>query len=413
MRDAEIVKLRDVASRVVSRNSVGNANVLTISAAHGFVSQENYFSRRVASSNLSQYYLVRKGDFAYNKSYSVGWPAGVVRRLQGHAEGVVSPLYICFRPDSRRVDPSFLQYYFDSGILNDDILWIAKEGARNHGLLNVGVEDFFDLSLRLPSLPEQRRIAEVIAEIDAQISTARAVLQKREMAQSGLLAKLFESGLHLGRGSIQSAIGELPSGWKVLPISEVCEVGSGSTPSRAEGELFFSPSGVPWVKTLDLNEGVISVTQECVTEIALQSFRMRTYRPGTVLLAMYGGWGQIGRTAMLGCPAAVNQALSALEVKEGVKVLPEFLHLALQHGRLRWRKMGASTRKDANITKSDVEAFLIPIPEIHEQDQITRIMADLSHQKLEGDAFLAKLQLLKRSAMVDLFSGQVRVPCAV
>lgn len=412
MRDVAQVKLRDVASRVTTRNSVANTNVLTISAAHGLVSQEKYFNRRVASADLSLYYLLREGDFAYNKSYSAGWPVGVVRRLERDEEGVVSPLYICFRPDPSRVDPSYLQYYFDSGMLNEDILWIAKEGVRNHGLLNVGVEDFFNLPLNLPPLPEQRRIVEILDEVDAQILTTRAILQKGDQAQAGMLEQLFRDGTLPDRRRIQSTVGEIPSDWDLLPVSEVCEVRSGSTPLRAEGDLYFSPSGTPWVKTLDLNEGVISSTQESVTDIALQSSNMRVYPPNTVLVAMYGGWGQIGRTAILGCSAAVNQALSALEIKQDAKLLPEFLLLALQHGRLRWRKVGASTRKDANVTKSDVEAFLIPVPGLAEQEQITRIMADLFRQRSEGDRMLAKLELVKKSTMDDLLAGKVYIPAS-
>ncbi len=408
MRDVTQVKLRDVASRVAIRNSVGNTNVLTISAAHGLVSQEDYFNRRVASADLSQYYLLGEGDFAYNKSYSAGWPVGVVRRLERYETGVVSPLYICFRLDTSRVDSSYLQYYFDSGMLDEEILWIAKEGVRNHGLLNVGVEDFFDLTLNLPPLTEQRRIAEILYEVHAQIHATRTILQKRNQAHEGMLQQLFRAGTLPDCRRTQSTIGEIPFHWNLLPISAVCEVSSGSTPLRAEGDLFFSPSGTPWVKTLDLNEGVITSTQEGVTDIALQSSNMKVYPPKTVLVAMYGGWGQIGRSAILGRSAAVNQALSALKIKPISTVLPEFLLLALQHGRMRWRKVGASTRKDANITKSDVEDFLIPVPGLDEQEQITRVMADLSRQRDEGDRLLAKLALFKKSTMNDLLAGKVR-----
>jgi type I restriction enzyme S subunit len=410
MRDFTNIQLRDVVSRVAVRNTAGNTNVLTISAVHGLVSQEKFFNRRVASEDLSQYYLLRDGDFAYNKSYSEGWPAGVVRRLERYAAGVVSPLYICFRPNCDVVDPSYLQHYFNSGVLNDDILRIAKEGVRNHGLLNVQVEDFFDLSLNLPPLAEQRRITDILDEVDVHIDATKDVLEKSDNIWRGSARRLFRDGVLSNRELKQSEVGEIPNSWSVARISEICEVGSGTTPYRAERDLYYSPSGTPWVKTLDLNEGILKSTEEHVTGAALYNFRMHVYPARTVMVAMYGGWAQIGRTACLGVPAAVNQAVCALEVKDEAQVFPEYLMFALQQGRRRWRRVGASTRKDANITKGDVEDFLVPIPGFVEQERIAEIMLDLSRQVRKNASLLQRLALFKNSLMSELLTGKVRGP---
>src|SRR5690606_17078293 len=147
-------ELHQVAERVTTRNASRNNNVLTISAQHGLVSQSEFFNRRVASADLRNYYLIERGDFAYNKSYSSGYPFGVMRRLERYGVGVVSPLYICFRPDSERTDSNFLAHYFEAGILEEGLGLVAKEGIRNHGLLNVAVGDFFGLQIAVPPLPE-------------------------------------------------------------------------------------------------------------------------------------------------------------------------------------------------------------------------------------------------------------------
>ncbi|MFF0969986.1 restriction endonuclease subunit S [Streptomyces sp. NPDC003703] len=417
MRDTDVnaplaewrtVKLRDIAARVATRNTMGNANVLTISAAHGLVSQEEFFNRRVASADLSQYYLLSKGDFAYNKSYSDGWPVGVVRSLERYDAGVVSPLYICFRPDPTVVHSSFLQHYFNAGVLDDDIQWIAKEGVRNHGLLNVGVEDFFNLTVKLPPPVEQQRIAEILDEVDAQITATRALLKKEESIQRGSIELLFKSGLLSDRELRQSPLGELPEPWGVASISDICSVGSGTTPPRSEADLYYSRSGTSWVKTLDLNEGILWSTDEQVTASALRNLNLRVYPKSTVLVAMYGGWAQIGRTALLGVPAAVNQAVCALEVKDVDRVLPAYLMAALQQGRIRWRSVGVSTRKDANITKGDVEKFLVPIPELDEQRRIAEIVSDISQRVNQGLGLIRRLELFKKSVLGDLAAGRVR-----
>ncbi|MEV7371010.1 restriction endonuclease subunit S [Streptomyces sp. NPDC090301] len=389
----DILKLRSERTHSVP-------TLLSVTASRGVIRQSDSGRRDSSSADKALYWDVHPGDAVYNTMRMWQGVSGVA--TEG---GIVSPAYTVCEP-MENVTSGFLRW-----LLKDPRL-VAKFLNRSQGLVsdtwNLKYSEFKKIEIHLPPLSEQHRITEVLDAVDMQIKTARYILQKRSMAHTGMLDQLFSTGVHADRKPTHTPVGEIPSNWETLPVSELCEVRSGSTPSRSEGELYFSSTGTPWVKTLDLNEGVVNSTQERVTDIAREVSNMRTFPPGTVLVAMYGGWGQIGRTAVLGCPATVNQAISALRVKPDAKVLPEFLLLALQHGRSRWRRVGASTRKDANITKSDVEEFLIPIPDPAEQEAITRIMADLSTLRYEGERVIAKLDLFKRSTMADLLSGTVR-----
>ena len=167
--------LDSVFERVARKNAAGNANVLTISSEHGLIGQREYFNKSVASADLSGYTLLRRGEFAYNKSYSAGYPMGAIKSLLTGDAGVVSSLYLCFRlrPD---VESSFdfFRHHFEIGLLNEGIGGIAQEGARNHGLLNVSIGDFFRLRLHVPDSDEQRAIAVAINTAEAQ---ERAQLQ--------------------------------------------------------------------------------------------------------------------------------------------------------------------------------------------------------------------------------------------
>lgn len=177
------VDFDQVFERVARKNSTANDNVLTISGEHGLISQREFFNKSVASADLSGYTLLRRGEFAYNKSYSSGYPMGAIKPLMAYDAGVVSSLYLCFRlrPD---VEASFdfFRHYFESGMLNEGIGGIAQEGARNHGLLNVGIGDFFKLRLHVPGADEQRSIADVIntAEAEERLQTQRLNLLRSE-----------------------------------------------------------------------------------------------------------------------------------------------------------------------------------------------------------------------------------------
>jgi type I restriction enzyme S subunit len=185
-----ICKLRDISERIVQKNSDNNQNVLTISAQFGLISQLEFFNKSVSAKDVSGYYLLMQNDFAYNKSYSSGYPMGAIKRLNRYEKGIVSTLYICFR-FKETVNVDFIEQYFESGIQNSEIENIAQEGARNHGLLNVGINDFFSIEINLPSLREQKQIAEILCSIDKKKQNEKAILDQLEKQKRYLLQQMF------------------------------------------------------------------------------------------------------------------------------------------------------------------------------------------------------------------------------
>lgn len=182
----------EVFERITRKNNVGEQNVLTISGQHGLISQREFFNKNVASENLQGYTLLEKGDFAYNKSYSAGYPVGAIKPLLAYKSGVVSSLYICFRIRSDvEAEADFFRHYFEAGMLNDAITGIAQEGARNHGLLNVSVKDFFKLKLRVPEIESQRKIAAVLNTAESEERCIGQQLAKLKKEKRALMADLL------------------------------------------------------------------------------------------------------------------------------------------------------------------------------------------------------------------------------
>ena len=188
--DWEELRLRDVADRVIEKNKENNLNVLTISAQHGLISQLEYFNKSVSAKDVTGYYLLHENDFAYNKSYSNGYPMGAIKRLKKYDKGVVSTLYICFR-FKENVSNEFFEHYFEMGLQNVEIEQVAQEGIRNHGLLNVGVNDFFNINLHVPSFQEQTKIAFFLSAIDEKINHCTKQIEKTSEWKKGLLQKMF------------------------------------------------------------------------------------------------------------------------------------------------------------------------------------------------------------------------------
>lgn len=186
------VEFDQIFERITRKNTVDNQNVLTISGQHGLISQREFFNKSVASDNLQGYTLLERGDFAYNKSYSNGYPVGAIKPLLAYEAGVVSSLYICFRfKPGIDADADFYRHYFEAGMLNDEITGIAQEGARNHGLLNVSVKDFFKLRLHVPPFKDQRRIAEVLNAAEAEERCIEQQLARLKKEKRALIADLL------------------------------------------------------------------------------------------------------------------------------------------------------------------------------------------------------------------------------
>ncbi|AJR03556.1 restriction endonuclease subunit S [Siansivirga zeaxanthinifaciens] len=184
------VKLGDIAERITRKNEELDDTVVTISAQRGFVLQEDFFKKRVASDTLSGYYLIHEGEYAYNKSYSNGYPMGAFKRLDDFPKAVVTTLYICFKL-KESVNSDFVNQFFQAGLMVKGLSRIAQEGGRAHGLLNISLGDFFSLKLFIPEVKEQQAIASILQNAEQELKIQQQKLTNLQEQKKGLMQKLL------------------------------------------------------------------------------------------------------------------------------------------------------------------------------------------------------------------------------
>lgn len=186
------VALKDIFNRITRKNGEVNTNVVTISAQRGFIRQTDFFNKTIASEILDNYFLVKKGEFCYNKSYSNGYPWGATKRLNDFDKAVVTTLYICFGiKDETKTNGNYFEQFFEANYLDKGLTKIAHEGGRAHGLLNVTPFDFFSLKITVPQFEEQTAIAKVLQAADKEAQLLKAKTEKLREQKKGMMQVLL------------------------------------------------------------------------------------------------------------------------------------------------------------------------------------------------------------------------------
>ena len=201
---------------------------------------------------MSGYYLLQKGEFAYNKSYSNGYDFGSIKRLERYEMGALSTLYICFALTKYCSD--YIRHYFDSLKWYRQIYIISAEGARNHGLLNVPTDDFFATTHYLSqSLSEQEKIAAFLSLVDARIEKQRQLVESLKKYKRGLLSAIFDRKLRF-----KDENGNDYPEWENKKISDIFKLTRGYVLATSEiSELQTSEFKYPVYSSQTKNEGLL------------------------------------------------------------------------------------------------------------------------------------------------------------
>ena len=189
-------KLGTVASLITER--VGNKRCIpmSITSGVGLVSQQEKFGRTIAGNQFKNYLVLKKNDFAYNKSATKEFPQGFIARYLGDEPGAVpNSIFTCFRPDENKVVPDFLDYLFLANLHGRWLKKYIEVSARAHGSLSVDDDDLLSLPIPLPSgetsRAEQQKIAECLKTLDELIRAENQKIGALKADKKALMQQLF------------------------------------------------------------------------------------------------------------------------------------------------------------------------------------------------------------------------------
>ena len=378
-------RLSDFADRVTRKNSKNETDLpLTISSKDGLVDQVSYFNKTVASKDMSGYYLLKNGEFAYNKSYSVGYDFGSIKRLDRYPMGALSTLYICFA--LKRHESDFIKAYFDSLKWYREIYMISAEGARNHGLLNVPTEEFFDTKHYLPeNTDEQRKIADFLIALDRRIETQQSLVDNLKKYKRGAVSKLLNGTLAFNGFSDMES-------WQLKRVGDFCEV---QMCKRVFKEQTTPDGDVPFYKI-----GTIGGLPDAYISRSLyEEYKMKYSFPrkGEFLISCAG---TVGKCVPYNGEDSYYQDSNIVWLRNNSQdVSNEYLYLLISN--VDWGTLNSTTI--TRIYNDNLRELSFHIPSLQMQKRIAEYIFALSKRIDSEQAMFEKLQQEKLGLLQQLF----------
>ena len=182
-------KLGEICSRVQGNDGRMELPTLTISAANGWMKQEDRFSGNIAGKEQKNYTLLHKGELSYNHGNSKLAKYGTVFSLQTYEEALVPRVYHSFKVEIGSAD--FIEYYFATKMPDRELRKLISSGARMDGLLNIGYDDFMGIKMMFPSVLEQDKIAEYFRAFDHLITLHQRKCDTLKELKKYMLQNMF------------------------------------------------------------------------------------------------------------------------------------------------------------------------------------------------------------------------------
>lgn len=392
----EETRLGDAVERITRKNINNETGLpLTISAKYGLIDQESFFNNRVASKDVSDYYVIKKGEFAYNKSYSEGYPYGVVKRLDRYDKGVLSTLYIIFRLKSNKICSDYVAIYYDTTKWYIEVAKRAAEGARNHGLLNISADDFFDTKLAYPvNQIEQNKIGIFFKYLERLIYYQKSKIDQIRRMQEGLLQKMLPAD---GESTPKVRFPGFADMWKCRKLRDIAEIIGGGTPNTKKAEYW--GGDIDWYSPTEIKgKRYVDGSVKKITRKGLEKSSAKLLPGGRTIL--FASRASVGDMAILCHSGATNQGFQSLVLRDGYD--PYFVYASgIKIKRFAVRNAAGSTFPE--ISAKQLGNMDYQVPTYEEQQSIGGLIRKIDDLITVHQNKLSHLEKLKKGLLQQMF----------
>lgn len=395
----KITKLGKISSVVKEKAGENKYTLMSVTSGVGLIPQAKKFGREIAGDSYKNYIVIRKYDFAYNKSATKQFPEGYISMLGEYdIAAVPNSIFTCFRITDNESYPPFFDYLWHNNYHGHWLRKYIEVGARAHGALSVDTKHLWSMPLALLNFKEQQKIADCLSSIDKLIEAESRKLKALEKYKKGLMQKLFPAE---GRTVPEWRFSEFQGcgEWETVKLEKLALYRRGSFPQPyGLPEWYDEKSGMPFIQVFDVDDNMKlkSNTKNKISELAAQQ---SVFIPkGTLIITIQGS---IGRVAITQYDAYIDRTLLLFE-KFFRKIDKTFLAYNLQF-LFDIEKQKAPGGIIKTITKQALSEFLTSIPRIEEQEKIAGCLSEVDTMITEQSNKVEQLKAHKKGLMQGLF----------
>lgn len=380
----------EVFDQINNKEHNADLPVLAVTQEHGAIPRDLIdYHVSVADASIEGYKVVEVGDFIIS-----------LRSFQGGIEfskyrGICSPAYVILRLKGDNSKDYFRQYLKTDRFIRQ--LTKNLEGLRDGKMISY--KQFSELYLPIPSLAEQRCIADCLSSLDELIEAEEQKLKALKTNKTALALELFpQKGGAVPR--LRFPQFRCDPAWVPTKLSDVATIQSGGTPARTNPAYW--GGDIPWVTTSLIDAGIILEAEEFITQAGLKDSSAKVFPQGTLLMAMYGQGQTRGKVAILGMAAATNQACAAILLKSR-DVSNDFVFQSL-NGRYKEIREISNSGGQANLSAGLIEKIPLSYPRNKdEQEKISSLLSSFDNLVRVQVQRVEHLRLCKKGLMQQLF----------
>ena len=381
-------KLGEAVQEVTRNDATSDAPIMMITANNGFIEQSERYAFNNAGESLKKYILLEKGELAYNHGASKLRPYGSCFTLTTSENARIPFVYHCFSADEQNSE--FLSIELNGADVENQLRRIVSSGARMDGLLNISFQEYVSVSVLLPTIEEQNKIADFFKNLDNLITLHQRKYDKLTNMKKSMLEKMFPKN---GANVPEIRFKGFTDAWEQRKVGEVSESYSGGTPSVGVKEYYGGQ--IPFIRSAEINS---EITELFLTEEGLKNSSARLVAVGDILYALYGATsGEVGRARLKG---AINQAI--LAIKPHTDYDSEYLAQWLRkskHSIIETYLQGGQ----GNLSGTIVKELSVDFPSLKEQKAIGDFFRQLDNLITLHQRELEKLKNLKKACLEKMF----------
>ena len=394
--DWEQRKLGEVCSRVQGNDGRMDLPTLTISAANGWMNQEDRFSGNIAGKEQKNYTLLHKGELSYNHGNSKLAKYGTVFSLQSYKEALVPRVYHSFKVEEG--NPDFLEYYFATKLPDRELGKLISSGARMDGLLNIGYNEFMGIQMLFPSVEEQKQISNYFRSLDHLITLHQRKLEKIKLMKKSMLEKMFPRD---AESIPKIRFSRYTDDWEQRKLGELAysfEYGLNAAAKEYDGEN-------KYIRITDIDDNTHEFLTDNLTSPDIELTGADNYKltEGDILFARTGA--SVGKTYIYkNSDGLVYYAGFLIRARIKEEYDAEFVFQnTLTDKYNKYIAVTSQRSGQPGVNAQEYAEFEIKVPKKEEQTKIGTYFRNIDHLITLHQRKLEKLKKVKKSLLEHMF----------